>query len=725
MQQADAAPVPAAPARRDRYTPHLSNEDASIIDNAIRSAGERRGLRAATVGGYVTVLRGLGDDLARNGQSISALDHNSLVAHANKFGNRKIITGLRYLREYLEPGGTSGRSQRGRQRSIPAEDQALIEGAARSSRRPAAAVVIYSGSLRIFSEALNREGHAIARLDHESRIKRAKELRPNDTTLGPALKMIDEFQRAERASGASSSWHLGRYPEDAALIDGALDQALKNLEPRKSAQERAARLHTLGAWLKENGRESMAGRLNRSNKEEFTLRDDVLAFKLTEGRLYDLDLAHLRNYLKLVEANHALGPEAREQPALPSGLGAGRPSPSQALPATPATPSEGAWALLRKEMQEPASPSTARARSDTYAGLEPFVDLNAPTPSELRDDAHFAPAHLAGARSNTYAGLDSFVDLNAPTPSELRDDAQSPPVLGPAGFVVGASGSLVELEDIGPLVGENWQHGSRPVPDFLLDALDNIGVLPTQFSGPRQVSINGETYSITLRTRGRRDAQFIHHPRPSPVPDARTGTSVTGASSAGRSGRVLGATDWLSNEHIQRDYELLTQELQESNPDLAARTQFVNPLIAQMVRSDALAAQALNWIGHTDDFLFLPVNDAGAEIERRGSHWSLLLIDRSDRSRPVAHYYDSLMVDDGYGSQVGYNDRPAAELARRLGANPQRAAMRQQSNTYDCGVFVVDGTRELVRRLATGQPDLLNLKNLRVSRLALQNRLRS
>ncbi|MGX9432841.1 hypothetical protein, partial [Bradyrhizobium sp. LeoA1S1] len=62
----------------------------------------------------------------------------------------------------------------------------------------------------------------------------------------------------------------------------------------------------------------------------------------------------------------------------------------------------------------------AGARSNTYAGLDSFVDLNAPTPSELRDDAHFAPAHLAGARSNTYAGLDSFVDLNAPTPSELR-----------------------------------------------------------------------------------------------------------------------------------------------------------------------------------------------------------------------------------------------------------------------------------------------------------------
>ncbi len=113
VQQADAAPVPAAPAPRDRYTPNLSNEDASLIDNAIRSAGERRGLSAATVVGYVAFLRRLGEDLARNGQSISALDDDSLAAHANKFDDTRVAA-LRYLREYLEPGATLGRSQRGR-----------------------------------------------------------------------------------------------------------------------------------------------------------------------------------------------------------------------------------------------------------------------------------------------------------------------------------------------------------------------------------------------------------------------------------------------------------------------------------------------------------------------------------------------------------------------------------------------------------------------------------
>ncbi|WP_349629211.1 hypothetical protein [Bradyrhizobium sp. USDA 3458] len=51
----------------------------------------------------------------------------------------------------------------------------------------------------------------------------------------------------------------------------------------------------------------------------------------------------------------------------------------------------------------------------------------------------------------------------------------------------------------------------------------------------------------------------------------------------GRSGLSLGPRQWLGDEHIQRDYELLSQELRQSNPNLAARTRFVDPLIAFQV----------------------------------------------------------------------------------------------------------------------------------------------
>jgi len=49
--------------------------------------------------------------------------------------------------------------------------------------------------------------------------------------------------------------------------------------------------------------------------------------------------------------------------------------------------------------------------------------------------------------------------------------------------------------------------------------------------------------------------------------------------------------------------------------------------------------------------------------------------------------------------------------------------MAKQQNSYDCGVFVPHA--RAAQGLATGQPDPPNLKNLGVSRPALQNRLRS
>ncbi|WP_284242402.1 Ulp1 family isopeptidase [Neomesorhizobium albiziae] len=54
--------------------------------------------------------------------------------------------------------------------------------------------------------------------------------------------------------------------------------------------------------------------------------------------------------------------------------------------------------------------------------------------------------------------------------------------------------------------------------------------------------------------------------------------------------------------------------------------------------------------------------------------------------------------------------------------------MAQQRNSYDCGVFVVDATRELARRLAQEprpRRELLHLHDLVADRRALQDRLRA
>ncbi|RXG89189.1 hypothetical protein EAS62_31990 [Bradyrhizobium zhanjiangense] len=515
------------------------------------------------------------------------------------------------------------------------------------------------------------------------------------------------------------------HPEDAPLIEGALSQALKDLKTptaklRQSAQQRATRLRALSAWLRGNGKGSIIGRLNGSSREQLSLDNDVVAFQRTRGRVHGPDLSHLGSYLKLIEANRELGLPCPEQPSSPAAQGDRFSGSAQDLPSTPASQSAGAWVWLSEQLQEPGSPS--RPASNAKGRLEPFVDLNAPAPSELRDDAHFAPADPAGVRSDTYAGLEPFGDLNAPTPSELRDDAH----FAPADPARVRSDTYAGLE---PFVDLN-----APTPSELRDDAHFAPVHPAR--------VRSDTYAGSVSFVGRDaprppmidldpptlqelrdDARYAPFPRTSA--DAQIGALDPTGSSHGRSGLELGAEEWLGDKHIHRDYELLAEELRRSRPELAALAQFVDPLIAHYqlrfgAEPDMLRAfQRIVYDPNgndTADFLFLPVNDA-MDPNRLGTHWSLLLLDRHTRGEPIAYHYDSVR---------GHNHEAAAQLARRLRARLESPSMAQQRNSYDCGVFVVDGTRALVRRLAQGERPVhgpLHLDNLVANRRSLQSRL--
>ncbi|WP_407941756.1 Ulp1 family isopeptidase [Mesorhizobium neociceri] len=354
---------------------------------------------------------------------------------------------------------------------------------------------------------------------------------------------------------------------------------------------------------------------------------------------------------------------------------------------------------------------SARAPSGTFGGLQSFVDLNAPTPSDLRDDAHFAPAHSAGAPSGTFGGLQSFVDLNAPTPSDLRDDAHSAPVRR-RGQMFGdmqrqrtipeteaAAVKLMRTDDV--------QHRGQALPMSAPAAPARQPAMPATAVAP-------DTY---------RGLPLIDVTAPaSPSSDARIGGLDRTASSRVAAGSVLGATEWLSDAHIQRDYDFLEQQLQGIDPALAARIRLVSPSVSHLLRHlGEDAGGTLQSIYHQSDapadFLFLPVNNGTAT--RAGTHWSLLFVDGRNPQSRVAYHYDSLQ-------QAGYNDAPARQLAEGLTATLAPARMPRQSNDHDCGVFVVDGTWALVQRLLDGnRPDHepLHLDNLVADRQALQNRL--
>ncbi|MGY3619194.1 Ulp1 family isopeptidase [Bradyrhizobium sp. USDA 10063] len=530
---------------------------------------------------------------------------------------------------------------------------------------------------------------------------------------------------------------LYAYPDDAELIDLVTAEKLRNLGPQSAQSTRnriltmASFQRSFSDWLQRENKGSIVSRLRGDKRQIDELKSDFKQFNKPGG----VDLKSLRQYLQIVEANKALGVDSPEQadwepgaagssstwpprvpsdfdpsewpaPEGPSGLAgwqeAAGSGSTWSLPTPPSyfDPSEwptpegpsglagwqetagsgSTWSLPTppsdfdpSEWPTPEGPSGQAGWQET-AGSGSTWSL--PTPPSYFDASEWpTPERAPALSSDIYRGLDPLVDL--PSSSyETPDDAQSAPVLSPAGrspFFIGPSGASQELEDIGYLVGDDWQHGSQPISDLLLDVLDNKMLLPSSRMVPQAVSINGETYSITLGPQGRRDAQFIHHPRPPSAPDAQIGALATSALSRDRSGRVLDAREWLGDEHIHRDYELLAQELLGNNPDLASRTRFVDPLIAQQLRAgperDVLGVlQLLVFRNGYDsaDFLFLPVSDAHAtDPNLRGNHWSLLLVDRRDRERPVAYHYDLPR-----GTQRPACSRSRRTAARRLEASP-------------------------------------------------------
>ncbi|CDX43785.1 hypothetical protein MPLA_680023 [Mesorhizobium sp. ORS 3359] len=460
---------------------------------------------------------------------------------------------------------------------------------------------------------------------------------------------------------------LHPYPADARVIDAMLDEAIRGLGDATTAQklpfqDRASRLRAFSDWLQREGKSNIVDRLNDADQRR-GLNADAKNFRKVSPRLYGTDFTMLRQYLQLVEANRALGLRGPEEADSFAGEGAQHASSFQEFPSAQNTPSEGAWDCLRTQMQSSAPPS----------------------------------AELSSAPNTPFEGAWDWLG------TQMQSSARS--------FAEPSSAPVTPFEGA-------W--------DWLTTQMQSSA--PSSARSPSSDIYRGLSPLVDLPSTPYELRDDAHYAPgfPSTSADAQIAALNQTASFHGHGGLELGARDWLSDEHIAADYTLLIQELQRNNPDLASRTRLVDPLIAHYhlrLGSDSVAARAFQQIVYdqdgndTADFLFLPLNDASAsDPNRRGSHWSLLLVDRRERAMPAAYHYDSA---------VGYNDGPAALLAQRLGARLEPARMTQQSNGYDCGVFVLDGTRALVRRLAQRRrPGVLHLDNLVVDRLALQTRLR-
>ncbi|QAS81143.1 hypothetical protein CO657_24685 (plasmid) [Rhizobium acidisoli] len=558
-------------------------------------------------------------------------------------------------------------------------------------------------------------------------------------------KISVSFDRLRQYLGAESQLKQhDPYPDDALIIDSLAKEELSKLGPVSTSRKNASNQRKFSAWLRRTGRESIVSRLTGSDEQRRSLQEDFRAFIKDEGKKVVVSLDRLRQYL---------GAESQLKQHVPY--------PDDALMID---------SFTNEELSKLGSDSTSKRRKvvlNLASNKRRFSDWLRRTGREsiasrltgsdeqqrsLKDDLREfikdegKRINVSLDRLRQYLGAASQLKQHHPYPDDaLMIDGFAKEELSKLGpdstsqrrVVLKLASNQRRFSDwlqttgresiASRLNGSEMQKWSLKI-DYQ-DFTEAVGSCNVSFKRLRQyqqvVEANAASGLSPEQASGREPAGLDGRSDPRAEFRSTSPLQQVDPSIEGRSGLSLDHTEWLGDQHIQTDYELLMQDLQRNDPDLAARTRLIDPLIAHYhlrLGDESTALSAFQRIVNdqngrdTADFLFLPVSDASAsDPDRRGTHWSLLLVDRRNREGPAAYHYDSFR---------GQNDEFAAMLAQRLGTRLEPVRMTQQRNDYDCGVFVVDGTRALVRRLARrDRPAVLHLDNLVADREQLQRRL--
>ncbi|MCP3477999.1 C48 family peptidase (plasmid) [Bradyrhizobium sp. CCGUVB1N3] len=723
-----AAPVAGGPPRSNPNHPHLSDNDRNLIRLAVEADVACKRLTEGTARTYANALRQLGNHLGKRGQTIDALDHNSLVAYANEFfqDNPYVVPGLTVLRRYREPDTPYGPV-------VSVEDEILIDraiqaAAARRRKWTRDTARRYYRVLRNLAKSLG-PGQTITALDHESLIAHAKK----STELRAALQALREYRGSNTLADRGPPHHSSTA-ERGHIIDDATrsNQRTETTPPIGLDMTRASGNSNLGdgvsgavgSW--QMGEQAAHSPLQVVDPEELWQEADQA------GQL-PADSWDLANFWEGMPSSLSLSQQssapAAAVPAWPSPRDFGYLLPLQFDPSQFNGPQPAPGVLIEALDRAGLLPRPSQWPTNLSINTQPYTasfDSRAWEPAvnnPLGRQVIIQPVHDPSGSSAGRASRQPLTDIGplVPPGGWERRESWLPNYAEPQVASCDQSQHWREANQIAAQVPAGWS-SAWPLPSAQSDrnfpepaALPSGATLSDLFPGAG--------YPMPFTPQQLRDHAHFAPAFPSTSSADQIGALETPSSDP--SGRVLGAREWLGDQHIHRDYELLRQDLQQNNPDLAARTRLVDPLIAHYhlrlgSASVMLAAfQRIVNVGGNDtaDFLFMPVSDASAsDPALRGTHWSLLFVDRRDRTSPVAYHYDS---------NQGQNDGRAEMLAQRLRARREPVRMTQQENEFDCGVFVVDGTRALVGRLAQSQwPALRHLDNLVVDRPALQERLR-
>jgi sentrin-specific protease 8 len=172
--------------------------------------------------------------------------------------------------------------------------------------------------------------------------------------------------------------------------------------------------------------------------------------------------------------------------------------------------------------------------------------------------------------------------------------------------------------------------------------------------------------------------------------------------------QLLEYPNWLNDRLIAFVYEYFEYEKYESRKQQVA---FVNPSVSQFIKLDGDLDEVIAcFLGPLDlsskQFIFLPINDNNDPENTGGSHWSLLFVNKPEST--FMHY----------DSSRGSNRSIAFKLFLKLKAYfacdhfVDEPKSPQQTNTCDCGVYVISVTDSITNCLADANMTQADLSSI-------------
>jgi len=156
------------------------------------------------------------------------------------------------------------------------------------------------------------------------------------------------------------------------------------------------------------------------------------------------------------------------------------------------------------------SPSPAAAMSPQIDATEDFAAVPVPSSADVTMEEAAGPSAAAASPTDSSWSLGSAFERLGGTEGlsallqqmdETADasSVESVPRQGSPGAYPATTstvtGPAVPAIDLGHLVGPNWIHHQQPVPPLLMDALDNLGWLPSPKAPQTTLQIHGRTYT--------------------------------------------------------------------------------------------------------------------------------------------------------------------------------------------------------------------------------------